>query len=56
MLLFLILVNLSGFENYDLDIIANYTLNILNNISVEELKQLNVNSFALSPELDRELD
>lgn len=45
---------LKWFENYDLDIIANYTLNILNNISVEELKQLNVNSFALSPELDRE--
>lgn len=45
---------LKWFESYDLDIVGNYTLNVLNNISVSELKCLNINSFTLSPELDRD--
>ena len=37
----------------DFDIIANYTFNVFNNNSVEELKNLNISRFTISPELDK---
>lgn len=37
----------------DFDIIANYTFNVFNNNSIEELKNLNISRFTISPELDK---
>lgn len=37
----------------DFDIIANYTFNVFNNTSIEELKNLNISRFTISPELDK---
>ena len=36
------------------DLIANYTFNVFNIYTVDELKKLNVNSFTISPELDKD--
>jgi len=37
------------------ELIANYTFNIFNNYSVNELKEMEINRFTISPESDREI-
>jgi len=40
------------FKNKNIDFIGNYTLNIYNSESINALKNLNLKSFTISPELD----
>lgn len=55
-----ILSNISNFKfleslNHNkFDFIANYTFNIFNNYTITELKNLGINKFTISPELDKE--
>lgn len=43
----------SQLDYNSLELIGNYTLNIFNSYSVQELKNLKLNSFTISPELDK---
>ena len=54
--------NLSNFKlldavikNKNFDIIANYTFNVFNTYSVNELKDLGVKRFTISPESNKEI-
>ena len=40
--------------NFDKEIIANYTLNIFNTVTIKKLKEMGVNRFTISPELNTE--
>ena len=40
--------------NFDKEIIANYTLNIFNTVTIKKLKEMRVNRFTISPELNTE--
>ena len=44
---------LKDFNNKKFDFIANYTFNIFNKFTVNELKELGIDNFTISPELDR---
>lgn len=46
------LSQINEFKNYDS--IANYTLNAMNNYTVDELKQMGVNKYVVSPEADKD--
>ena len=51
-----VISNLSQVEivkNYHLEIVANYTLNVYNNETVNELKNLGIQTYTISPELDK---
>lgn len=55
-----ILSNISNIEflgdilqNNNYELIANYTFNVFNTYSVNELKNLNINKYTISPELDK---
>lgn len=47
------LAELEFFKTYNIELIANYTLNVFNNIAIDELKNLNLSTFSISPELDK---
>ncbi len=50
-----IISNLSQINLFkNIDIIANYSLNIFNEFSTQELKDLNINTFTISPELNKQ--
>ena len=44
---------LEDFNNKNFEFIANYTFNIFNKFTINELKELGINHFTISPELDR---
>lgn len=44
---------LETLQKYNLELIGNYNLNIYNSDSINELKQLEINTFTMSPELDK---
>ena len=50
----MLISNLSQIGQFkDLDLIANYTMNVMNDNTAEELKNMGINKFTVSPEADR---
>lgn len=45
---------LSNFNAYNFEFIANYTFNIFNQHTIQELSNLGITKFTISPELDKE--
>ena len=45
---------LNMISNFGLPIIANYTMNVFNSYTVSSLKSLGINTFTLSPELEKD--
>jgi putative protease len=41
------------FSKYNLEIISNFNANIYNNYSINELKELGITTYTISPELDK---
>ncbi len=50
-----LLENVVNTNNRNFKIIANYTFNVFNNFTVQELKNLGISSFTISPESDKEI-
>lgn len=52
---FKLLENVLKNQNYDFELIANYTFNVFNKCSVNELKNLGISRFTISPESNKEI-
>lgn len=44
---------LENYKTYNFELIGNYTLNVFNNYTIQELSNLGITKFTLSPELDK---